>query len=338
MRVSLGFEPAWFNKRCVVDFSERWHTDAHYRRNMLEKMKKALIRAFPSVPYWDSAREDDLATISGCYGAYIIPRTFGIPLRYAKDRWPELERQEPFTVREIENMDADKLLSGAFVHELQRQMDQIEKEFGTIHGYLNWQGVLNNAFHLRKQEVFVDLVDRPNFSHQMFALITDVMIRLAKMVQERQRKSGFHTNHMVAGNCTVSMISPDAYREFIFPCDKRIADSFERFGVHTCNWDVTPYIEVLKPLPKLGYLDMGIMTDMAAVKSSFPHVRRAVIYHPNTLQAADLQTIAADMKKIHRELAPCDVVMADISESTSDERVNALLTICRDLEPKGCFD
>ena len=335
MRVSLGFEPAWFSKRCGVDFSETWHLDPYYRCNSLEKMKQELLRAFPTVPNWDLANHDDLATISGCYGAYVIPRVFGIPLRYARERWPELDRPEPFTVEEIERMDADKLLSGAFVDELFRQMDLLEKGFGKIHGYLNWQGVLNNAFHLRKQEVFIDLVERPKFAHQMFSLITDVMIRFAKMVQERQRKSGFYTNHLVAGNCTVSMISPGAYREFIFPCDKRIAESFERFGVHTCNWDVTPYIEVLKPLPKLGYLDMGIMTDMARVKNSFPDARRAVIYHPNTLQTADLETIAADMKKIKRDLAPCDVVMADISESTSDERVNAFLTICRDLSSKG---
>ena len=252
MRVSLGFEPAWFRKRCDVDFSERWHTDPRYRRSTLEKMKRELTGAFPSVPYWDKGCRDDLATISGCYGAYVIPRVFGIPLRYEADRWPDLDRREPFTVQEIETMDADKLLAGAFVQELFLQMDLIEREYGKIHGYLNWQGVLNNAFHLRKQEVFMDLIDRPSFAHQMFALITDVMIRLARMIQERQRESGFHSDHMVAGNCTVNMISPDAYREFIFPCDKKIAESFERFGVHTCNWDVTPYIEVLKPLPNLG--------------------------------------------------------------------------------------
>jgi hypothetical protein len=152
------------------------------------------------------------------------------------------------------------------------------------------------------------------------------------MVQERQRKSGFYINQFSASNCTVNMISPQMYREFVFPHDRRIALSFERFGVHTCNWNITPYIKILKHLPNLGYLDMGIMSDMAKVKRIFPETRRAVMYSPVTLQDASLEVLARDMEKVHHELAPCDIVMADIQASTSDERVKELLAICKNLE------
>jgi hypothetical protein len=128
------------------------------------------------------------------------------------------------------------------------------------------------------------------------------------------------------------MISPQMYREFVFPHDRRIALSFERFGVHTCNWDITPYIEILKDLPNLGYLDMGITSDMAKVKKMFPETRRAVMYWPVALQDASLEVLMRDMEKIYHQLAPCDVVMADIQASTSDKRVNELLDICRNLE------
>jgi len=68
MRVSLRFEPAWFHKRCGVDFTERWHKDPIYQYESLKRMKPELTKRFPQVPYWDRAYEDDLATISGCYG------------------------------------------------------------------------------------------------------------------------------------------------------------------------------------------------------------------------------------------------------------------------------
>ncbi|MCK4241313.1 MAG: hypothetical protein KAX30_06790, partial [Candidatus Atribacteria bacterium] len=77
MRVSLGFEPAWYHKRYGVDFSERWHKDAFYRYESLVKMKRELCQRFPSVSYWNENYKDDLATISGCYGAYVIPKIFG---------------------------------------------------------------------------------------------------------------------------------------------------------------------------------------------------------------------------------------------------------------------
>ena len=130
----------------------------------------------------------------------------------------------------------------------------------------------------------------------------------------------------------MNMISPRAYRQFIFPHDRKIAESFERFGVHTCNWNVTPYLQVLRELPKMGYLDMGIISDMRQARALFSDARRAVMYSPVKLQDASVEEIRADMQKIRDELAPCDVVMADIQATTPDARVNELLDICHSLE------
>jgi len=49
----------------------------------------------------------------------------------------------------------------------------------------------------------------------------------------------------------MNLASPDLHRWFIFPHDQRIAESSERFGVRTCNWNVTPCLEVLQQLLKV---------------------------------------------------------------------------------------
>jgi hypothetical protein len=332
MRVSLGFEPAWFHRRCDVDFSERWHTDPFYRYETLKTMKAELVRAFPNVPYWNLKNEDDLATISACYGAYVLPQVFGMRLLYAKDRWPDLDPASRPSVDQIERFEVDKLLAGPFAEELFNQMDIIQSRWGKIHGYLNWQGILNNAFHLRGQDLFMDMIERPDWVHAFFFKICEVMIRFATMVEEGQRKSGFYINQFSVSNCVVNMISPKMYREFVFPNDKRIALNFERFGVHTCNWNITPYLDGFKDLPNLGYLDMGMESDFTKVKAAFPETRRAVMYWPTKLQDASLDELRQDLERVHRELCPCDVVMADIQWTTSDQRVNEFLEICRSLE------
>ena len=332
MRVSLGFEPAWFHRRCGINFSENWHMNPYYRYKSLQRMKKELVKAFPTVFYWDLSRDDDCATVSGCYGAYVIPHLFGIPLIYASDQWPNLKDGEKLSVQEIERLDASKILSGPLVEELFKQMEIIDSEWGMVHGYLNWQGILNNAFNIRGEEIFLDIYDRPDFVCRFFSVICEVMIRFGKMVQEKQRESGFYINQMSVSNCVVNMISPEQYREFVYPYDRKIAESFERFGVHTCNWNITPYIDVLRELPKLGYLDMGIMSDMPKVKRLFPDTRRAVMYSPVTLHDESIEIIKRDMENIYRELSPCDVVMADVRWDTPDEKVNELLEICRGLE------
>jgi len=334
MRVSLGFVPGWYSNRCGIDFSEKWHKDSHYRFESLVKMKRELCQAFPMVPYWDNDNKDDLATISGCYGAYVIPHVFGLPLIYQKDRWPMIDsNKEKLSVKDIEALNVDQLLKGPFIEEIFNQMDIIKNQWGKIHGYLNWQGVLNNAFILRGADIFTDFYDRPAFAHHLFTLISDVMIKLALKVQKKQRESGFNINHFCVSNCTVNMVSPQIYREFLLPYDKKISKSgFERFGFHTCNWNVTPYLEEIKKLPKVGYLDMGIMSDMSRVKKAFPDSRRALIYSPERLERANLIEIKKDLTKIYHELAPCDIVMADIEATTSDRRIKEFLEICHKLE------
>jgi uroporphyrinogen-III decarboxylase len=335
LRISLGFEPAWYHQRCGVDFSKRWHTDPFYRHETLVTMKAELHRAFPMVAYWDLARSDDTWTLSGCYGAYVIPQVFGCKLRYAPDRWPVIVERPKRSLEEWAALDVDELLAHPFVRELLGQMDVIEAAAGKIHGYLTWHSTINNAFNLREQALFTDMVDQPELTHRFLALVTEVMMRLAAQVQARQRRSGFTINQLDISNCVMNMISPRAYRNFIFPYDAHVAESFERFGVHTCNWDATPYLNELKRLPKVGYLDMGIMSDLRRARELFPEARRAVMYSPVRLNDAPLGEIRADMLKIYTEMAPCDVVMADIQAQTPDERVIALLDMCREIEEQG---
>jgi hypothetical protein len=332
MRVSLGFEPAWYHQRCGVDFSERWHSDPRYRHETLVGMKAELHRAFPTVSYWDTLREEDTWTLSGVHGAYIIPLVFGCRLRYAPDRWPVIVERPRRSLEEWAALTPEQVLAHPFVNDLFSQIESIASAAGKIHGYLSWQSVINNAFNIREQAIFTDLFDQPELAQQFLSLICEVMISLAHRVQQRQRESGFAIDQLDISNCVMNMISPRTYRSFIFPYDQRVALSFERFGVHTCNWDVTPYLNELSRLPKVGYLDMGAMSDLPRVRQMFPEARRAVMLSPVRLQDAALEDLRADLEKIYRDLAPCDIVMADIQASTPDSRVNELLEICRELE------
>jgi len=333
LRVSLGFEPAWYHHHCGVSFTEQWHRDPYYRFEHLKKMKSRLKRVFPSIPYWDSSNRE--ATISGVYGIGLVPGAFGMPLFYAPDRWPTLDIRFRLSSEQIEKLDVHRVLQSPLVGDLFRQIDIIEKEWGMVFGYPNWQGVLNTAFNLRGEKIFLDMYDRPDMVHHFMDLITEVMIRMAGMVEERQRASGFYINLLSVSNCVMNMISPRQYMEFVYPYDRRIAESFERFGVHTCEWDVTPYIEVLSKLPKLGYLDMGMMSDMPRVKNTFPSTNRAVLYSPVKLQDGNIDEIRRDIEKIFTELGPCDLVLADVQVTTPDERVNEVLAICDDLARRG---
>jgi len=329
-RVCVGFEPKWFTERCGVRFTERWHRDPVLRFYTLRRMKAELIERFPEARQWDEGDPSDTATISGCYGAYLIPHACGLPLRFAPDRYPVLENAPKLT--NPDQIKVNEILTGPVVEHLLRQIEIIHRRWGPAAGYLNWQGVLNNAFHLRGHRIFLDLYDDPARAQAFFEKITDLMIAMARLLQGAQRKTGFMVDHMSVSNCVMNMIAPGDYERFLLQYDARIARSFRAFGVHTCNWNVTPYLEALRKLPKLGYLDMGISSDLARVRDVFPDLRRALIYSPVWLQEKSPEELKTDLERIRRELAPCDVVMADISWTTPDERVSLFISLCREQE------
>ena len=143
LRPVLGFEPRWFHTRCGVDFGERWHRDPDYRRATLIAMRNELRRGFPEVDQWRGGEERDVSTIAGCFGVGVLPAVFGMPLRFYPDRWPHPEAGCLFSEAAAERLDIGRLLSGPFVEQLLNQVDAVAARWGTVHGDLNWQGVLN---------------------------------------------------------------------------------------------------------------------------------------------------------------------------------------------------
>lgn len=319
LRAVYGFEPRWFHARLGVDFGERWHADPLYRRATLEEMRDELRRALPGIDQWDDAARC-VNTIAGAYGVGVLPLVFGVPLRYYPDRWPHPEPGCELSEDEILRLDAGEMLASPFAESLVQQVETLAAA-GPVYGDLNWQGVLNLAFHLRGEQIFVDLVGNPELAGRLFEAITETLIALARRVQARQRASGYAIDLMGVSNCTLSMISPRMYERRLRAFDERIARSFERFGVHTCNWDATPYLDAIAALPKVGYIDMGIETDMARARELFPQARRAVLYTPGWLKEKPAEAQRADLERIARELAPCDVVVADIPWDTPDSAV-----------------
>lgn len=334
VRPSIGFEPGWYHTRVGVDFSERYHFDPLYRYESVERMKAFLVERFPRIPNWESSNRS--ATISGIFGIYPVAHAFGRELLYRDNDWPELVPAEVMTLDEMERLDHRVALNSAAMETVLAQIDTLHERYGPVGGYLNWQGVLNIAFQLRGQSIFLDMYDEPETAHHFFDEIAETLIALPRTIQAKQRETGFDVDLFAVSNCVMNMISPEQYEEFILPRDTRIAESYGRFGVHTCEWDVTPYIEVLSKLPKLGYLDMGSQSDMRRVRDAFPNARRTVIYSPVKLQDSDPETIRSDVLRIAEAIAPVDIAIPDIQAVTPDERVNAFIDFCE--EASGLFD
>ena len=325
LRISLGFTPDWYHRRLGIDFSQKWHTDPLVRYEALLKMKKYLNKTFPMVPYFKlnekNSVEHTCATISAAYGITVIPQCYGMKPIWYKNEWPDIDPSSRLSKKEILALEPFEVENLPFVANLLKQMDIIEKEFGMIHGYLNYQGIMNVAMKIYGNDFFIDMsVDEPFIDH-LFSHIADTIMKVSKLVQKRQRESGFDVDLLSMSNCVMNMVSPMMYERFVLPLDRKLSKQYQRFGIHTCNWNVTPYLESLNKIEKMGYLDMGTVSDMKKARQIFPDTRRAVLINPMLLIEKSNQEIMKEILRINEELAPCDIVLADVDPNTPDKTI-----------------
>jgi hypothetical protein len=307
-------------------------------------MKSYLHECFPSVPYFvpvfEDGREAACRTISGVFGVMLVPMLYGIEPVYREDNWPDAKGGSHLPKEEIERIislrPSGKLrpleeLPGFVAAEgLFRQMEIIAGKAGRIPGYLNYQGIMNVALKVRGSDIFIDMFDDPEFVHAFFRHIAGTIRSISKAVQARQTASGFPVDLLSMSNCVMNMVRPEQYEEFVLPLDIELSREYGRFGIHTCNWKADPYLDSLRKIEKMGYLDTGIESDLPRIKKMFPHTRRAVLYSPVALEHNEIDTIRRDVARIARDYAPCDIVLADVENTTPVERVNQFLSLAEE--------
>ena len=331
LRPEIGFAPAWYRQHVDVDFGRGYHTDPAYRRDAMARMRDVLQDRFPGTSIGGIDRPGaDLDVLTGVYGTTFVAGIYGVPAVYVENNWPDCEPQS-LTAEQVDDLAAPDLESNPAFQELLSQVDWIAEHIGRIEGFLNWQGVLNNAHRLRGQELFVDMMDDPGRCLHLFECVCTTMIDAAAALHDRQRASGVAVDFFTVSNCLVNMISPDQYYDLLLPFDRRIAEAFGCIGVHNCAWRADPYVDAYAEIPFLAYVDMGIDSDLSRARETFPHARRAIMYTPMDMANRTLEQIRADFEKIARDYAPCDVVIGDIEAGMPDERIRDVICLCEDL-------
>ncbi len=331
VRPEVGFTPAWYRRHLPIDFGRPWHTNPAYRRHALRAMRAELARRFPGTAIGGIDRaEGPLDLLTGMLGACTVGGIFGLPVRFGPDRWPTCEPAY-LSDEQADRLEPPDLDRNEFFARLMEQLDRIAESEGRIEGYINWQGVLNNAHRLRGERLFTDLHDAPGRCRRLFACVADTMLEAARRVFARQRRSGVERSFFTVSNCLINMVSPRQYAELLLPEDRRIAGRFAAIGIHNCAWNATPYLEAYAEVPKVGYLDMGVGSDLQRARARFPAARRALMYTPMDLARKPLSEVHADLLRVAADYGPCDIVLADIDAGVPDARVLEAVAWCRHL-------
>lgn len=328
LRPEIGFTPKWFRDAIGIDFGEDWHTRPAYRLETIRKMREELRRRFPGTNIGGIATHHaPLDVLTGTFGACTIAGIYGLPVIYHEDNWP-IASPHYLNDDAFESIEPPDLDSNPFFRSLLDQLEWIADAMTIVAGFVNWQGVLNNAHRLRGEALFTDLLTAPDQCRRLFECVCTTMIAAAKRVHAIQRASGYRVGFFTVSNCLVNLVSPEIYRDLLLPLDRRIAREFGCIGVHNCAWTVDPYVDAYAAIEHVGYVDMGLESNLRYVRNQIPAARRAVMYRPTELQNKSTEEIYSDLDRIACELGPCDVVFADIESGTPDQRILDVVAYC----------
>jgi len=325
--IDYGFTPRWFRKRIDIDFGKRWHRDPVYRRQAFVEMAELLNREFPELHFGGDPKKIK-GSISGIQSCALIASFFGQGIDYSPEGWP-VNRGRILSDEETDELEVPNYRSHPEYENLMRQMEQIECEWGTIEGELNFQSVMNTAFRLRSNRLFLDMYDRPERVHHLFKIIYQTMVPFIDEVHQRQSNSGVERDFFVTSNCVVNMISREHYEAFLMPWDIKLRDHFPFFGIHNCNWNVDAYIESYAKLGEILYLDFGMDSDLQLLRELFPAATRVSFYRlTNGMQ---LEEIKRDLEAIHRSDSCTRIYLSAIEAETHSTLITGFYNLASDI-------
>lgn len=328
-KVHVGFTPRWFAQHMELDYGPQWHRDPPVRLASMRRMGEVLNARFSGL-HLGGRPEETRGTISQVETCSVVAALFGQTIRHSRDAWPANEGV-PLSDAEAEALRVPDFRSHPLYADLVEQMDVIEREWGAIEGDLNYQGVLNTAFRLRGEAIFMDMAVAPERAHHVLDVVCDTMLAFIGDIYARQRTSGVRRDFFVTANCVVNMISGDFYREFVMPRDRRLAEAWDRFGIHNCAWCVDPYVPAYAEMADLAYLDFGFDSNLAALHHAFPSATLATMYNPVALARNSTDQVCADLERLHASIPGAHLIVADIEAGTPDERVLDVFRLAADV-------
>ena len=321
VKVHPSFSPDWFAARMGLDMSERWHQDPLHRRDSFVAMAQALNKEFPTLHLGGdpSSIKGGLSQIANCAP---VAALFGQEVLYSKGAWPDNapRRLDDAAAEALEVPDFE---SGRFFTDLMRQMDVIQREWGSINGELNYQGILNTAFRLRGEQIFMDMVNAPERAHHVLDVVCRTTMEFVDAVYERQARSGAERDYFVTSNCVVNMIAEEHYREFVMPYDRRLSEHYAQFGIHNCGWNVNAYARAYSEIRDLGYLDFGLSSDLPLLHSLFPRTVLTVILNPDDVIGRTPAEVRSSLCALRDALGTCRILIGSLDGRTPTAEVEA---------------
>lgn len=336
--VELVFNPHWWHRTAGIDFDESFYMDPAKRIDNDVIMRRVLYERFDSMGLGE-ANPQPRPIIGSMHvaGGFVIPALLGAEIWFEKNAAPQPMPMQ-LTVEQIDALEKPDFRMTWPMNEIIEQMDALESEWGYLVGDLNTDGVLNAAYILYGQNVYLDFHKNPERVRRLFGIIGELIVDVADYMRSRTGSCSIAVNRMVEhvdprmlfhANCSVQMISPKSYRDIHLPIEQRMAARFEPFGIHHCGNNLDKVAPYYAELP-LKMVDVGWGSDVAKVREELPDVFLNLRMSPFRMLQETPDAIAGDADYLLGAAGPLDkagICCINMDYGTPDENIFALYEV-----------
>lgn len=163
MITEVVFAPDWWHVNGEIDFDEDYFFDPERRVRDEMRMEEVLHGRFGSCGLGADAGKK-LPQVGAVHLAagFLISEMLGCHVEYHADAPPSVHCLNDDSLK----IDADAAMASASFKRFTRLYDRLESHYGYLTGDVNYSGILNLAMDVRGQELFIDMLERPEMVHQ----------------------------------------------------------------------------------------------------------------------------------------------------------------------------
>jgi len=326
--------PSWWHRHAGITFDEDFFYHRLRRVEAERKMEDVLHERFGR---YGLGRERGLTLpVVGAVhlaAGYLISEMLGCRVEYVADGPPVVHCD----CRERLDVQAEAAPASPAFRKLEVLMDALEARHGALVGDVNWGGVLNVALDLRGQDLFLDMLDRPDEVAGQFERIAAVIETFTEALAGRTGTTSISVNRNVRhiarpvflhSECSHTMISCDDYERLLMPLDQAWCRRHRPFGIHYCGADPHRFAESFAKLEHLDFLDVGWGGDLAALRRHLPHTFLNIRYSPVEIARQSPDEIRSTVRRLVKESGDprlTGVCCINMDQDVRDEQIEALL-------------
>jgi hypothetical protein len=331
--VEVVFHPSWWHRHAGIDFDEDFFYDPRRRVADEQTMERVLYERFGDLGLGED-RDRDLPALGPVHNAagYLLSEMIGCRVEYSRDAPPQVVPAR----REDLEIDVEAAFRGEAFLRLKRLVETLKRSHGRVVGDVNWGGILNLALDFRGQDIFLDMLDRPEAVRAFFGRIAELIDRFTAYVQGQTGTTSISVNRLVRhrpgpvflhSECALTMISQEYYRDFLMPFDRAWSLRRRPFGIHYCGSDPHRFADVFAELPHLEFLDVGWGGDLRRLREKLPGTFLNIRLSPVEIVGQSLEAIRRSIET--RVTASGDprrtgVCCINMDDRVTDDRVRAI--------------